>query len=269
MSLVVQQYWFDIALILVLLLLNGLFAGSEIALISVREGQLRSLERIDGRRERALVRLARDPNRFLGTIQLGITLAGYLASATAAITLAEPLVPSLGFLGGAAEVVAVTSVTLILAAVNIVVGELAPKRLAMQYAQRWALLVAVPLDRLASLTKPMVWLLGRATDVLVRLLGGNPNAAAEQLSSDELRELVAMQRGLTTEQRDMISGALDIQDRVLREILIPRRTVVKLARDLSIPEAQAMLVSAGHSRAPWCIPATSTRWSASCTCAIC
>ncbi|HPZ95075.1 MAG TPA: DUF21 domain-containing protein, partial [Mycobacterium sp.] len=70
-----QQYWFDIALILVLLLLNGLFAGSEIALISVREGQLRSLERIDGRRERALVRLARDPNRFLGTIQLGITLA--------------------------------------------------------------------------------------------------------------------------------------------------------------------------------------------------
>ncbi len=250
MSPVVQQYWFDIALILVLLLLNGLFAGSEIALISVREGQLRSLERIDGRRERALVRLARDPNRFLGTIQLGITLAGYLASATAAITLAEPLVPSLGFLGGAAEVVAVTSVTLILAAVNIVVGELAPKRLAMQYAQRWALLVAVPLDRLASLTKPMVWLLGRATDVLVRLLGGNPNAAAEQLSSDELRELVAMQRGLTTEQRDMISGALDIQDRVLREILIPRRTVVKLARDLSIPEAQAMLVSAGHSRAP-------------------
>ncbi|HPZ95862.1 MAG TPA: hemolysin family protein, partial [Mycobacterium sp.] len=175
---------------------------------------------------------------------------GLPTSATAAITLAEPLVPSLGFLGGAAEVVAVTSVTLILAAVNIVVGELAPKRLAMQYAQRWALLVAVPLDRLASLTKPMVWLLGRATDVLVRLLGGNPNAAAEQLSSDELRELVAMQRGLTTEQRDMISGALDIQDRVLREILIPRRTVVKLARDLSIPEAQAMLVSAGHSRAP-------------------
>lgn len=245
-----QQYWFDVALILVLLLLNGLFAGSEIALISVREGQLRSLERIDGRRERALVRLAREPNRFLGTIQLGITLAGYLASATAAITLAEPLVPSLGFLGGAAEAVAITSVTLVLAAVNIVVGELTPKRLAMQYSQRWALLVAVPLDRLATLSKPMVWLLGRATDVLVRLLGGNPDAAAEQLSPEELRELVAVQRGLTTEQRDMISGALDIHDRVLREILVPRRTVVQLSRDLPITEAQAMLVSAGHSRAP-------------------
>ena len=79
-----ERYVFDLSLILVLLLLNGLFAGSEIALISLREGQLRALERGSGRRERALVRLARNPNRFLGTIQLGITLAGYLASATAA-----------------------------------------------------------------------------------------------------------------------------------------------------------------------------------------
>ncbi|MBU3751890.1 MAG: DUF21 domain-containing protein, partial [Mycobacterium sp.] len=101
-----ERYLFDLTLILVLLLLNGLFAGSEIALISLREGQLRTLERGAGRRERALARLARDPNRFLGTIQLGITLAGYLASATAAITLAEPLVPSLSFLGGAADAVA-------------------------------------------------------------------------------------------------------------------------------------------------------------------
>lgn len=245
-----QQYWVDVALILVLLLLNGFFAGSEIALISLREGQLRTLERSTGRRERALVRLARNPNRFLGTIQLGITLAGYLASATAAITLAEPLVPSMGFLGGAAEVVTVTAVTVVLAAVNIVVGELAPKRLAMQNAQRWALLVAVPLDRLARLTSPMVWLLGKASDVLVRLFGGNPNAAGEQLSAAELRELVAAQRGLTHEQREMISGALEIQDRVLREILVPRRTVVTLALDLPMSEAQALLVGAGHSRAP-------------------
>lgn len=246
-----ERYWFDLALILVLLLLNGLFAGSEIALISLREGQLKALERRPGRREKALVRLARDPNRFLGTIQLGITLAGYLASATAAITLAEPLVPSLtAFLGGAAEPVAITSVTIVLAAVNIVVGELAPKRLAMQNAQRWALMVAVPLDRLASLTKPMVWLMSAATDVLVRLFGGNPNAATEQLSAEELRELVSTHRGLTPEQREMISGALDIQDRVLREILIPRRTVVMLSSDLSTKDAREELSHSGHSRAP-------------------
>lgn len=245
-----SRYWVDIGLIAVLLLLNGLFAGSEIALISLREGQLRALERSDGRRQQALVRLARNPNRFLGTIQLGITLAGYLASATAAVTLAEPLVPTLGFFGGAAEAVAITSVTLVLAAVNIAVGELAPKRLAMQNAQRWALLVAVPLDKLASFSTPMVWLLGKATDILVRLFGGNPDAATEQLSPEELRELVAAHRGLTPQQREMISGALDINERVLREILVPRRAVVVLPSDMSVAAARARLVDAGHSRAP-------------------
>ena len=245
-----SSYWFDIGLIAVLLLLNGVFAGSEIALISMREGQLRTLERSDGRRERALVTLAREPNRFLGTIQLGITLAGYLASATAAVTLAEPLVPALGFLGGAAEAVAIGSVTIVLAAVNIVVGELAPKRLAMQYAQRWALLVAVPLDKLASFSKPMVWLLGKATDVLVRLLGGNPDAATEQLSPAELQELVAAHRGLTPEQREVISGALEIHERVLREILVSRRQVVMLPATMGVGAALTMLADSGHSRAP-------------------
>ena len=87
-------YWLDVALIAVLMLVNGVFAGSEIALISLPEGQLRALERRGTRRDRTLVSLARDPNRYLGTIQLGITLAGYLASATAAVTLAQPLVSS-------------------------------------------------------------------------------------------------------------------------------------------------------------------------------
>jgi len=246
----VSRYWFDIGLIATLLLLNGIFAGSEIALISLREGQLRALERSDGRRERALVSLAREPNRFLGTIQLGITLAGYLASATAAVTLAQPLVPVFGFLGGAADAIAIASVTVVLAAVNIVVGELAPKRLAMQYSRRWALLVAVPLDRLAAVSRPMVWLLGKATDILVRLLGGNPDAAAEQLSPAELQELVAAHRGLTPEQREVITGALELHERVLREILVSRRAVVMLSAAMPVDAALTMLADSGHSRAP-------------------
>jgi len=244
------RYAFDIGLITVLLLLNGLFAGSELALVSLREGQLRALERSRGRRERALVRLARDPNRYLGTIQLGITLAGYLASATAAVTLAEPLVPALDFFGGAAEAVAITSVTLVLAAINIIVGELVPKRLAMQYPQRWALLVAPPLDRLAAVTKPLVWLLGRSTDVLVRILGGGSDGTGEQLSTRELQELVAVQRVLSPEQRQMIAGALEIHERILREILIPRRSVVTLPSGMPLAEARTALVASGHSRAP-------------------
>ena len=112
-----------------------MFAGSEMALVSLREGQLRRLDAA-GAAGRVLARLARDPNRFLATIQIGITLAGFLASATAAVSLAEPLMPALGFLGGAAEPVAIVAVTLVLTFVTLVFGELAPKRIAMQRAER-------------------------------------------------------------------------------------------------------------------------------------
>lgn len=243
-------YLFNIALIGALVLLNALFAGSEIALISLREGQLRQLERRGGSGARTLVRLARDPNRFLATIQIGITLAGFLASATAAVSLAEPLVPALGFLDGAAEPVAIALVTLVLTFVTLVFGELAPKRLAMQYAQRWALLAARPLDVLALISRPAVWALGMATDVTVRVFGGDPRARKEQLSPDELRELVAGHRGLNPEQRMIITGALEIHERLLRHVLVPRPAVVTLRADIPIPEARATLAAAGHSRAP-------------------
>ena len=119
-------YWLQLVLVLALILLNAVFAGSEIALISLREGQLRRLER-RSRAGRRLARLARDPNRFLATIQIGITLAGFLASATAAVALAEPLAPLLPFLGDTARPGAIIAVTLILTFLTLVFGELAPK----------------------------------------------------------------------------------------------------------------------------------------------
>ena len=243
-------YWFELLLVGVLVLLNALFAGSEIALISLREGQLRQLERRGSTAARTLTRLVRDPNRFLATIQIGITLAGFLASATAAVSLAQPLVPLLGFLGGAAEPVAIASVTLVLTFVTLVFGELAPKRLAMQYARPWAVLAARPLNALATLSRPVVWALARTTDVTVRVLGGDPDADKEQLSPDELRDLVAGHRGLTGEQRLIITGALEIHERLLRGVLVPRREVFTLDADLPVEQARVALADSGHSRAP-------------------
>ncbi len=243
-------YWFDLALIAVLILVNGVFAGSEIALISLREGQLRALERRGTRRDRTLVRLARDPNRYLGTLQLGITLTGYLASATAAVTLAQPLVSSLNFLGGAANAVGIALVTFTLAGVNLVIGELAPKRLGMQYARRWSRLVAAPLNILATISRPVVWLLGKATDIIVRLCGGDPSVGREQLSPDELRELVIAHPGLTADQRTIITGALEIRERSLRDVLVPRPAVITLLDDATIEQARTTLAESGHSRAP-------------------
>ena len=243
-------YWFDIALIAVLMLLNAVFAGSEIALISLREGQLRQLERRGGRRAHTLVRLARDPNRYLATIQIGITLAGYLASATAAVTLSKPLVSLFDFLGGAAEATSIAVVTVALAFVNLVVGELAPKRLAMQHPLRWALLLARPLDVLSSLARPVIWLLSSATDVIVRRLSNDSGTDRNEPTSKELRDLVATHRGLTTDQRTMITGALEIQQRALRDVLVPRPAVLTLPSDMPAEQARVVLATSGHSRAP-------------------
>ena len=244
-------YWPNIGLVLILVLLNAAFAGTEMALISLREGQLKQLEREGTARSRRLVRLARDPNRFLATIQIGITLAGFLASATAAVALAEPLVPVLTpTLGGAAEPLAIAGVTLILTFVTLVFGELAPKRLAMQKALPWARLAAGPLDVISTLSKPAVWLLAHATNAVVRLLGGRAEAAADELSSDELREIVTSHRELNPEQREIISGALDLEHRTVREVLVPRGQVFSLRQDLTLDQARTALVSAGHSRAP-------------------
>jgi putative hemolysin len=239
----------QLALVGFLIVLNAAFAGSEIALISLRDGQLARLEQRSAR-GRALAALAREPNRFLSTIQIGITLAGFLASATAAVALAEPLVAPLSFLGAAARPAAIFSITLALTFVTLVVGELAPKRLAMQRAERWALLAARPLTLLARLTAPVIWLLSHATDLTVRLFGGDPDRDRQEVTEEEIRDLIATQGSYTVEQRRIIDGALEVADRTLRQIVVPRSRVVGLAADLPAEDALARLAAAGHSRAP-------------------
>lgn len=238
-----------VLLVFLLILLNAVFTGSEMALISLREGQVQRLER-ESRSGRVLALLTRDSNRFLATIQIGITLGGFLAAAVAAKTFAQPLEARLGFLGFAAEPVATFLTTLVLTFVTLVLGELAPKRIAMQRAEGWAMLVARPLDVLSNISRPAVWLLGRSTDVVVRLAGVDPHAQRDEVTTEEIRDLVAAQQEFSAEQRTIISGAFEIADRILREILIPRRDVLILPADLPAPEALARLVKGGHSRAP-------------------
>jgi putative hemolysin len=245
----VDAVWSQLALVAALVLVNAAFAGSEIALISLREGQLARLAG-RGRAGAALTRLAKDPNRFLATIQIGITLAGFLASATAAVTLAEPLVEVLAPLGRAARPASIMLVTVVLAFVTLVIGELAPKRVAMQRAEGWGLLAARPLAALATIARPAVWLLGRSTDLVVRLLGGDPSVHREDVTEEELRDMVAVQPELTEQERAIIGGAFELADRTLRQILLPRPQIVSLAHDEPVDAAVARLVATGHSRAP-------------------
>ncbi|MGH9267084.1 MAG: hemolysin family protein, partial [Acidimicrobiales bacterium] len=239
----------QLALVAFLILLNAAFAGSELALVSLREGQLKRLEARGGS-GRVLARLAREPNRFLATIQIGITLAGFLASAAAAVSLAEPLEGPLDFLGDLARPAAIVVVTLLLAYFTLVFGELAPKRVAMQRAERWGLLAARPLAFLSALTRPAVWMLSHSTDIAVRLMGGDPRRQREEVSEEELREMVGAHTNFSPEQRVIISGAFEIAERTLDEVLRPRRDVVVLSSDTSAADALEVLVASGHSRAP-------------------
>src|SRR5918993_950275 len=241
--------WVQIGLVCVLVLLNAAFAGTELALVSLREGQLQRLEQRSA--TGALVaRLARDPNNFLATIQIGITLAGFLASAAAAVSLAEPLEDPLGFLGGAARPVSIVVVTLLLAYVTLVIGELAPKRVAMQRAESWALVAARPLSIMSTVTRPVVWLLSRSTDLAVRLMGGDPNVQREQVTEAELRELVGTQESFTPKQRMIIDGAFEIAERSLDQVLRPRPDVFVLDADWTADRALHELAASAHSRAP-------------------
>jgi len=241
--------WPQLLLVAILVLVNAAFAGTELALVSLRESQLQRLE-AGSATGAVLARLARQPNQFLATIQVGITLAGFLASAAAAVSLAEPLEAPLSFLGGAAGPVSVIVVTLILAYFTLVFGELAPKRIAMQRAEKWGMVMARPLDLLSTLTKPVVWLLSRSTDIAVRVLGGDPNRQREEVTGEELRDMVAIHETFPPEQRLIIDGAFEIAERTLDEVMVPRNDVVVIDADATCSEALALLVETGHSRAP-------------------
>jgi putative hemolysin len=245
-----NDFGLQIGLVLILVITNALLAGSEIALVSLREGQIRKLES-GGRRQQTLARLARDPNRFLSTIQIGITLGGFLASATAAVSLARPLIDPLEPLfGELARPTAIVLVTLVLTYLTLVFGELAPKRIALQRAESWGTFAAPLLALLAKLTKPLVWLLGKSTDFVVRVFGGNPSAQREEIDEEELRDMVTTGAGFSRFQREILTGAFEIKERRLREISVPRPEMFSLAADVQIGEAIPKLLESGHSRAP-------------------
>ncbi|MGI5939733.1 MAG: hemolysin family protein [Thermoleophilia bacterium] len=244
-----DKIWVQLVVLAVLILMNGLLSGSEMALISLRESQARRLG-AQGKRGRALRRLHADPNRFLSAIQIGITLTGFLASAAAAVTLAGRLASYLGFLGSWASPVSVIIVTGILTFFTLVLGELAPKRIAMQKAEGWSLAVARGLNGFATLAWPLVWLLGVSTNAVVRLAGVNPHKSRATITEEEFRDMVVTSESFTPVEREVISGALEVGDRILAQIIRPRGKVFTLDEDLEVEEALRQLVASGHTRAP-------------------
>jgi putative hemolysin len=242
----------DIGIVLLFVLIGGLFAAAEIALVSLREGQVKSLaER--GRRGRRVAHLVADPNRFLAAVQIGVTLMGFLSAAFGAATLSSHASDGLERLGlqeSVAGPVAFVGVTILISYVSLVLGELVPKRLALQRSESIALLVAGPLDRLASLFRPLIWLLSKTGDALVRLLGGDPRANRESISGEELRDLVAAHESLGRDERALIDDVFSAGDRQVREVMLPRTEVEFLDGAMTVGRAARIAGSSPHSRYP-------------------
>jgi putative hemolysin len=248
----VSDLWVNIALVLVFILIGSFFAAAEIALVSLRESQVERLSQ-RGRRGRTLSALVRDPNRFLAAVQVGVTLAGFISAGFGASQIApavSPWLESLGLSEGWASALAFIGVTVIIAYFSLVIGELVPKRIALQRAESTALLVAGPVDLLAKVTRPFIWLLSVSTNALVRLLGGDPSTGKEQITGEELRDIVAATEELTAEERALIDDVFDAGDRELREVMLPRTEVSFLDASTPVGEAIVEVSDAPHSRYP-------------------
>lgn len=242
----------NIALVVLFILIGSFFAAAEMALVSLRDSQVERLSG-RGRRGRVLVSLEAQPNRFLAAVQVGVTLAGFISAGFGAAQIAPSLAPVLESWGLAeswASAIAFILVTVVIAYVSLVIGELVPKRIALQRTESTALLVAVPVDFLARITRPFIWLLSVSTNGIVRILGGNPQSSKEQITGEELRDIVAAHEELTAEERALIDDVFDAGDRELKEVMIPRTETAFLEASMSIGDAAREVASAPHSRYP-------------------
>ncbi len=242
----------NLGLVLLFVLIGGVFAATEIALVSLRSSQMAGLERMGSRGAR-VAGLARDPNRFLAAVQIGVTVAGFFSAAYGGSTLAPDLAPHLEWVGlsaDAAEATALVVMTLLIAYLSLVLGELAPKRLALQRAAGLSLAVAPVLDGFASLMRPVIWFLSVSTNAVVRVLGGDPAATGEQLTEDELHELVVTHEALEEQERRILRDVFAATETSLKEVMCPRGDVEFLGADLPLPIAAERVRELPFSRYP-------------------
>jgi putative hemolysin len=242
----------DIIVVLVIVCIGGFFSASEMALVSLREGQIRALAKRGKRGQRA-ARLASDPNRFFSAVQIGVTLATLVSGAYGAATLASFLKSWLvrqHLSPGWAATLSFVIVTICITFVSLVFGELAPKRIGLQRAARLSLLAAPMLDRLATLARPVVWLLTRSTNLLVALLGGDPRIGRQAMTEQELRDLVTGAQALSPDERHIVGEVFDAGKRQIREVLVPRTEVVFLDAETPVADAAQVAVETPHSRLP-------------------
>ncbi len=247
--------WFDAATILALIALNGVFAMSELAIVSARTAKLKAMADDGSRGALAALRLARNPGKFLSTVQIGITLIGIIAGAYSGSTLGRPVGDYLAALGMSPDWAATTGFGIVIGITtyfSLVVGELVPKQFALIAPERIAVVMAAPMELLARVTAPIVWLLDRSSAAIFKMLGLQRDSR-EALTAEELRMVFAeaTHAGIIEEhEHKVIAGVVRLADRPVREVMTPRTDVDRIAVNASADEVRNALINSLHTRLP-------------------
>ena len=251
--------WGDILLILMLIGINAFFSASEIAIISLNDAKVKHDADNGNEKAKILNRLIQEPSRFLATIQVGITLANILASAAAAVSVSDVLSNFLKSLNipiitNSSKGIAVFIVSLVIAYITLVIGELAPKRLALEKAESISNFVAKPIDTLAKIAGPFVRMLTTSTNFIVRLAGGDPNSINQvKITEEEIRMMINVgeEKGVLMEtEKEMIDSIFEFDDTLAKEVMTPRIAMVCVPVDATLDEVIDIAIREQFSRMP-------------------
>ena len=242
----------NVLLIFIFLLLGSVFSGTELALVSLRGSQIEQMEQEDARGAK-VAKIARDPNTFLSTVQIGVTLCGFLSASFGASSISPYLIPVVegwgvptGIAGGLVNIV----LTLIISYCSIVISEMVPKRIAMQRTEQIARAVVPAIDVFATICRPIIWLIGKNTNGIVRVLGFDPQQTESEVSDDELRVLVNTNTNLSKDERTILDDVFDASETIVAEVMRPRADVAFLDGSMPIAEAAAYVREMPYSRYP-------------------
>ena len=245
---------------IVLIALNAVFACAEIAVLSINETKLEHMAAEGNKKAKRLFSLTREPARFLATIQVAITLSGFLGSAFAADNFSEPLVDWVLSLGvklprGTLDTIAVVLITLILSYFTLVFGELVPKRVAMKRSEQLGLGISGLISGISVIFKPVVWFLSVSTNAVLRLMGIDPNEADEQVSEEEIRMMVdaGSEKGaIDHQEKEFIQNVFEFDDLTAKEIATHRVDVTMLYTEESMEDWAQTIHESRHTLYPVC-----------------
>ena len=239
-------------MIAALIVLGAIFVAAEIALVSLRESQIKQIA-TRGKRGAKVASVASNPNRLLATLQVGVTVTGFLSAALGADRLGDHFIPwleSRGLSNDSASTASLIGLTFIIAYFSLVFGELVPKRVALYRTEQIAMYSAGFIDIVAKIFRPVIWVLSHSTSAVVRIFGIDPKEQRSQISEEELLDLVAGHAALTEEERDIVEEVFNASERQVHEVMVPRTEVDFMDASLTVGKAISLAIEKAHSRYP-------------------